>query len=27
VIDLEQSMKKLNAGHLDAVIWAQEEAD
>ena len=27
VIALEQSMKKLNAGHLDAVIWAQEEAD
>jgi len=27
VVDLELSMKKLNAGRIDAVLWAQEEAD
>jgi polar amino acid transport system substrate-binding protein len=27
VISLEQSLKKLNIGRVDAVIWAQEEAD
>jgi polar amino acid transport system substrate-binding protein len=27
VINLEQSLKKLNIGRIDALIWAQEEAD
>lgn len=27
VVNLEQSLQKLNAGRIDAVIWAQEEAD
>ncbi|MEJ2794341.1 transporter substrate-binding domain-containing protein [Iodobacter sp. LRB] len=27
VVNLEQSLKKLNAGRIDALIWAQEEAD
>jgi polar amino acid transport system substrate-binding protein len=27
VINLEQSLKKLNAGRIDAVLWAQEESD